>query len=266
MAQCVTKMVLDVSERELTQSIVARQGDSRCRNILLRLLSYGELLRVEETATVVLNVKNSSGETAVFASEVHADGSVTLPINAWMLREEGALICDVSIFDEAGGKLTTPPFEIEVMASVLPDETLAGDDEGGSSVTAEIIQQERMFTLKPVQSEGGFTLLPESRRHYALDLRSSLYVTSGGWRPIQLVLPSVASCEQDNWIVITCHAPVHERGPVPIDWGKKDGHFFVGSSLPDIMTEDFDIICTFSVVTGKWHIGVVQYGYAEDTV
>ncbi len=266
MAQCVTKMVLDVSERELTQSIVARQGDSCCRNILLRLLSYGELLRVEESSTVVLNVKSSSGETAVFAGEVHADGSVTLPINAWMLRNEGVLTCDVSIFDEKGGKLTTPPFGIEVMASVLPDETLPGDDEGGGSVTAEIIQQERMFTLKPIQSEGGFALLPESRRHYALDLNNSLYVTSEGWRPIQLVLPPPVSRDQDNWVVITCHAPVRECGPVPIDWGEKDGYSFVGSTLPDIMTEDFDIICTFSVVTGKWHIGVVQYGNVGDAV
>ena len=266
MAQCVTKMVLDVSERELVNSVVARQGDSGCRNILLRLLSYGELLRIEENATVVLNVKNASQETAVFAGEVHPDGSVTLPLNAWMLRDEGVLTCDVSVFDEAGGKLTTPPFEIEVMAAVLPDEVLAGDSDGGESVTAEIIQQERMLTMKPVQVESGFMLMPALRRHYSLDLTNSMYGTDEGWRHIELVLPPVPDRESEQWVVITCHAPFRSGRPLPIDWGEKGQYVFAGSALPEIVTVNFDIVCTYSNASNKWQVGVIQYGEVGDTV
>lgn len=260
MAQCVTKMVLDVSEREVVQSIVARQGDSGSRSILLRLFAYGELLRVEENSTVVLNVRNATEQTAMFAGEVNADGSVSLPLNAWMLREEGILTCDVSVFDEAGSKLTTPSFEIEVIASVLPSEVLPGDDEGGESVTAEIIQQERMLTLKPIPIEGGFLLSPEDRRHYTLDLTGNAYGTDESWCRIKLMLPPSASDEHASWVVITCHAPLRACGAVPIDWGNSNSVIFVGSLLPEIRSTDFDIICTFSSVAGKWQIGVVQYG------
>ncbi len=266
MAQCVTKMVLDVSEREVVQSIVARQGDSGTRSILLRLFAYGELLRVEENSTVVLNVKNATEQTAMFAGEVNADGSVSLPLNAWMLREEGILTCDVSVFDEGGGKLTTPSFEIEVIASVLPDEVLPGDDEGGESVTAEIVQQERMLILKPTPFEGGFKLLPESRRHYTLDLTGNTYGTDDSWRHIELSLPPIDSDERANWVVITCHAPLRTCGAVPIDWGDGDRVLFVGSVLPEITSADFDIICTFSNGADKWQVGVVQYGSTGATV
>ena len=265
MAQCVTKMVLDVSEREVVQSIVARQGDSGSRSILLRLFSYGELLRVEENSTVVLNVKNTTEQTAAFAGEVNSDGSVSLPLNAWMLCEEGVLTCDVSVFDEAGGRLTTPSFEIEVIASVLPEDVLPGDD-GGESVTAEIVQQEKMLTLKPVQIEDGFMLMPENRRHYTLNLTGNTYGTEDSWRHIELVLPPRDAGDNANWVVITCHAPLRTCGPVPIDWGDGNRVIFAGSVLPEIESADFDIICTFSNGAGKWQVGVVQYGGVEETV
>ena len=266
MAQCVTKMALDVSERELVHTVIARQGDSRCRSILLRLFSYGEILRVEENATVVLNVKNSDGQTAVFAGTVHPDGSVTLPINAWMLQEAGVLVCDVSIFEEKGGKLTTPPFEIEVMSSVLPDEVLPGDDEGGESITAELIQQEKMLVLKPAQIDAGFMLLPASRRHYSLDLTNSMYGTEEGWRYFQLVLPAVPDLQSEQWVVITCHAPLRGGRALPIDWGELGQYLFAGATLPEIVTADFDIVCTFSCAARKWQIGIIQYGEVGDAV
>ncbi|MBQ3063937.1 MAG: hypothetical protein IJC99_03965 [Clostridia bacterium] len=266
MAQCVTKMVLDVSERDMMHSVVARQGDGRCRSILLRLLSYGELLRIEENAAVVLNVKSANEQSAAFAGEVHADGSVTLPLTAWMLREEGVLTCDVSIFDEAGGKLTTPPFEIEVMASVMPDDSLPGDDEGEGGITAEIVQQERMLKMTPTLVDDIYFLLPEKKRHYSLDLSGPLYGNDEGWRRVRLELPPVGTLDQDNWIVISCHAPLRPCGAVPIDWGQAGEYNFVGAALPEIVTGDFDIICTFSNAARKWNVGVIQYAQAEAAV
>ena len=71
---------------------------------------------------------------------------------------------------------------------------------------------------------------------------------------------------QENWVVITCHAPLRAGRAVPIVWGEGSSYVFVGCALPEIVTADFDVICTYSNAAGKWHIGVVQYGEVEDAV
>lgn len=267
MAQCITKMVLDVSERETTQVIVARQGDSDSRQLRLRLLSYGETMRVEENAVAVLNVKNPEGNTRAFMGTVNADGTLTLPLCAWMLQKEGTVLCDVSVFDEAGGKLTTPCFEIEVVASVLPDEVLPGDDDGGESITAEIVAQEAVLDLVPLRDEEMFVLLPKCRRRYRVNLMGSTYGDEQSWAHIQLALPAVESTAYENWILVSCHAPLRGGRAMPLDWGDSERYRFVGSKIPEIVTEDFDIVCTYSRNAGKWLIGVVQYGaVSEETV
>lgn len=264
MAQCMCKMVLDVSERDTLYTIVARQGDSGSRGIRLRLTSFGEALRVEENTIPVLNVKNTSDEVRAFTGEVNADGSITLPLTAWMLRTTGILVCDVSLFDEAGNKLTTPPFEVEVVASVVPGEVLPGDDDGGESVTAEIIAQEHQHELVPVKDNDMFLLLPQCRRRYTLGFLKAVHGDNDGWKHIQLVLPAVSGTDKENWILISCHTPSLECGPIPIDWGNADRYLFVGGTIPVIETNDFDIICTYSHHAGKWLIGVVQYGAAGE--
>lgn len=259
MAQCMCKMVLDVADRDSAHSIVARQGDSDTRFVRLRLMSYGEPIRVEESAVVVLNVKNPSNELLSFEGEVNTDGSLTLPINAWMLQSIGVLQCDVSLIDAGGGKLTTPSFEIEVVASVAPDEVLPSDNMDGESLTARLLAEEKIFALEPLLAGAGYELHPRCNRKYSLDLADSCYASGDDWKAISLVLPTPDDTSSDNWILIYCNAPVRLSGYVSIDWGDASELLFADGVVPEITKGDFDIICTYSPSAAKWQIGVVQY-------
>ncbi len=259
MAQCMCKMMLDVADRDAVQTIVARQGDSATRFLRLRLAAFGEPLRVEDSATVVINVKNGAGEVRAFEGEVNVDGTITLPINAWMLQSVGVLQCDASVFDAAGGKLTTPSFEVEVVASVAADEALPGDDDGGESITARLLAEEKVYDLTPVLEAAGYLLYPACNRKYALDLSADTYGSDGMWKAISLVLPTPADTASDNWILIYCHAPLRADGGASIDWGDASALLFADGIIPEITKGDFDIICTYSRAAGKWQIGAVQY-------
>lgn len=266
MAQCMCKMVLDVADRDGAQCIVARQGDSATRFVRLRLTSFGEPIRVEESAIAVLNVKNAANEQLAFEGEVNSDGSLTLPINRWMLQSVGVLQCDVSVIDVGGGKLTTPSFEIEVVASVTADDALPGDDMEGESLTARLLAQEKIFVLEPVLSGDGFLLQPRCNRKYALDLSGDAYASGADWKAISLVLPKPEDTASDNWILIYCHAPVRLSGSVSIDWGNASDLLFEDGAVPEITKGDLDVICTYSPSAGKWQIGVVQYEEVGGTV
>lgn len=259
MAQCMCKITLDVAERDAIQTVVARQGDSATRFLQVFLLSCGEPMSVEESVRAVLNVKNAAGEIRAFEGEVCADGTVRLPLNAWMLRTVGIVQCDVSLFNAAGGKLTTPPFEVEVVASIAEDGMLPGDDDGGESLTARLLAEEKVYALDPVLQNGEYSLYPLCNRKYALDLSDDIYASGDGWRSLSLVLPVPEDTDSDNWILIYCHAPLRVMGAVSIDWGDATSLLFADGKIPEITVGDFDVICTYSKPAGKWQIGAVQY-------
>jgi len=259
MAQCMCKMMLDVADRDGLQSVVARQGDSATRFLSIRLFSCGEPILVEDSVTVVLNAKNAAGELRAFVGEVKADGTLTVPLNAWILHSVGAVRCDVSLFDVNGGKLTTPPFEVEVVASVAANEGIPGDDDGGESLSARLLAQEKVYTLDPVPTANGYSLYPHCNRKYALDLSSDIYAINDGWKELSLVLPAVEDTDSDNWILIYCHAPKRAENSVSINWGDAEELLFADARIPEIRTGDFDVVCTYSKSAGKWQIGTVQY-------
>ena len=266
MAQCMCKMMLDVADRDGMQSVVARQGDNATRFLRVCLFSCGEPIRVEDSITVVLNAKNAADELRAFVGEVNADGTITLPLTAWMLRNVGVVQCDISLFDVNGGKLTTPPFEVEVVASVAADEILPGDDDGGDSLTARLLAEEKVYALDPTPKLGGYEVSPLPNRKYALDLSGDAYALGNGWKEISLVLPTPVEADSDSWILIYCHAPAGSRGTVSIDWGDVNTLLFEDGKIPEIRTENFDIICTYSRVAGKWQIGAVQYESVGESV
>ena len=260
MTQCMCKMMLDVAERDTVHTIVARQGDHASRFVRLALFAFGEPLRVEENAIVVLNVKNAAGELRAFSGEVNCDGTLMLPLNSWMLRCVGVLQCDVSVIDAEGGKLTTPIFEVDVVPSVAADALLPGDNEGEDSITARLLSEERVFALEPQLVLEGFELRPQVNRKYALDLSGDIYGEGDGYKAISLALPSPDKKDNDSWILIYCHAPVRAAGAVSIDWGAASDVLFADGKIPNIIRGDFDIVCTYSRAAGKWQIGTVQYG------
>ena len=266
MAQCMCKMMLDVADRDGMQSVVARQGDSATRFLKVHLFSCGEPMRVEDSITVVLNAKNAAEEVRAFVGEVNADGTITLPLNAWMLRSIGVMQCDISLFDVNGGRLTTPPFEVEVVASVAGDETLPGDDDGGESITARLLAEEKVFVLAPTPTPDGYKVSPLPNRKYTLDLSDGAYGSGNGWKEISVELPAPEDTDSDCWILIYCHAPLRVTGAVSIDWGNADELLFEGGKIPEIRMGDFDVVCTYSRAAGKWQIGAVQYESVGESV
>ncbi|MBQ9802331.1 MAG: hypothetical protein IJW51_04605 [Clostridia bacterium] len=266
MAQSMCKMMLDVADRDTVQVIVARQGDSATRFLRVRLMSFGEPLCIEENAVVLVNAKNAAGDVRAFEGEVNTDGTVTLPIHAWMLRNVGVVQCDITVVDVNGGKLTTPLFEIDVVASVSQGDVLPGDEGDEESITARLLAEEKLYTLKPELSADGYILSPVCNRKYALDLSDEIYASGDGWKAISLVLPTPTDLDSDNWILIYCHAPLRVAGGVSIDWGVAADLLFVDGEIPNIARGDFDVICTYSRPAGKWQIGTVQYETVEATV
>lgn len=261
MAQCLYKMALDVAERDTLISIVARQGDSDTRFLRVGLFSLGEPLRIEEGATVMLNTKSAAGELMAFSGSVNSDGSITLPMPARILKNTGTVTCDVSIITATGGRLTTPSFEVEVVASLADGDLLPGDDSEGS-ITAEMLAKEKVFPLIPEKTSTGFVVAPLCNRKHTLDLSSSEYSGEEGWHEIALSLPTPADPDDDSWILIYCHAPLHEAANLTINWGDASTILFADGIIPEITRGDFDIICTYSRVAAKWQIGVVQYEMA----
>lgn len=267
MAQCMYKMVLDVAERDCLQSIVARQGDNDTRVLRLQLLSFGEPIYVEESSTVTLNAKNAQEEVCSFKGKVNGDGTLTLPLNAWILKTVGSVLCDVSVFDTAGGRLTTPCFEVEVVASVAEPDALPGDTAGEESITARILAQEKVLSLTPTETPTGeFVLAPVCNRKYALDLSGSKYSAPDGTKNISLQLPREVDEQNESWVLIYCHAPLADNEALIFNWGNVEEVLFLNGSIPTVTKGDFDIICTYSKLAAKWQVGVVQYGAAGEGV
>jgi hypothetical protein len=85
----------------------------------------GADFNVAKGATVKLNVSRPDKDKNRFTGSVNADGTVQVPMNAWMLDLAGTLQCDVSII-EGESKLTTMKFSIRVEEEVVCDDSCKG--------------------------------------------------------------------------------------------------------------------------------------------
>ena len=119
------------------------------------------------------------------------------------------------------------------------------------------------MNLTPVKDGDIFMLFPQCRRRYRLNLAGATYGDDKEWGHLQLVLPPASASSYENWVHISCHAPLRSGRAVPIDWGNSESYYFVGGKIPEITTGDFDIVCSFSPNAGKWMVGVVQYSPVE---
>lgn len=114
MAQIIQKISVEVSKPNFFQAIVAKQYDNNSRFLKVTLLHEGSKIEVESKSTVTINAKRNDGKTSSFKGKVNDDGTVTVPVNFWMLELAGTLYCDVSVIGTDESKLTTSKFIIEV--------------------------------------------------------------------------------------------------------------------------------------------------------
>ncbi|MBQ3483134.1 MAG: hypothetical protein IJA78_03050 [Clostridia bacterium] len=263
MPQIVCKIILDVAINDGGQIIMAKQGDRGSRLLSVALTDNGASLPIEADAAVLLNVRRGE-ECAAFEGRVCPDGSALFALPSFALAEEGSVLCDVSVLDAAGGRLTSSHFQIAVEAAVAPDAAPSESEE--SDLVAELLSEQILHPLLPTAGDGGFVLAPAVNRKYSVDLSDTGLITDKGWVPLSLQLPTPTSTAREHWIVLYCHAPVHESaGAITLDWGDASDLLFADGAVPQITMGDFDIICTYSATAARWQIGVVQYAAVEGT-
>lgn len=119
----VREVVADVVKRGVTKAVYAKQHDFNSRFLNVRIQDDGRDLTIDSSATVLLNVERPDKKEDVFRGTVNEDGTVKVPLTAWMLDLEGTLLCDISIIsaDPEEAKLTTMQFNIYVEAAVVSD-------------------------------------------------------------------------------------------------------------------------------------------------
>lgn len=128
MVQVTKRIALEVSKPNPFKVIVAKQGDNRSRFLKVTICDDTKKIIVPQTATVIINALRDDEESKMFAGVVNSDGSVTVPLTAWMLEFSGIITSDISIIDEEGRKLSTTSFTIEVEKAACADDDISEDD------------------------------------------------------------------------------------------------------------------------------------------
>lgn len=124
----VTKLLyVDVAKKNLFPMLVAKQLDKGSRFLRIQLMNEGVSFAVETGASVAINALRPDGEHDDFDGTVNDDGTVTVPLSAWMLEIAGVLTCDVTI-THADERLTTMSFRVEVQKATYPGTTISQED------------------------------------------------------------------------------------------------------------------------------------------
>ena len=130
MAQIIREITVDVAQTNNLRAITAKQNDLNSRFLKINITNEGEPIKVEPTRTITMNVKRTDNTVRMFYGSVNDDGSVIVPLTAWMLELEGSINCDVSIISEKDlQKLTTMQFSIYVEPAVYPQSDLEESEE-----------------------------------------------------------------------------------------------------------------------------------------
>ena len=128
MAQITKEIVVDVSKRNLFQAIIAKQHDRNSRFLKVTLVNEGEVITIASTSVVTINAERADGQSGAFAGRINSDGTVTVPLSAWMLELDDRVTCDISVVDTNGDKLTSTSFELEVEAAAYSGEGIDEDE------------------------------------------------------------------------------------------------------------------------------------------
>ena len=124
--QIIREVIADVVKRGATKVIYAKQHDFNSRFLKIRIQVDGVDFDVKPTSRATLNVSRPDKSTKKIGGSVNSDGTVTIPMDSWMLDLAGTIQCDVSVVEEEGttvSKLTTMKFSIRVEEEVVCDDS-----------------------------------------------------------------------------------------------------------------------------------------------
>jgi hypothetical protein len=113
MARSTKTLYLDVAASNSLTMVQAKQFDQTSRYIHATLMNGNEQIVVGHYASVVLNATRADGQIANFMGTVEDDGTVTVPIAAWILLKAGIAKCYISIV-EGESKLSDLDFSVRV--------------------------------------------------------------------------------------------------------------------------------------------------------
>lgn len=128
MAEIIKYIEVDVAKKNVFKAIVAKQGDKSSRKLKVQLLNEGEKITVESGSMVTLNVERSDTQARAFEGSVNGDGTVQVPLAAWMLEIDGQAKCSVSVI-QGEDRLTSTSFAVDVEHAEFCDETIYEDDD-----------------------------------------------------------------------------------------------------------------------------------------
>lgn len=129
MAMIIKEISAAVDEKNNVPVIVAKQKDFKSRFINVRLINSSGFMKIQKNANVIANFKRGDGEAKSFAGGVNEDGTVKILLPFWVLELSDTAVCDISIIEPDGSKLTSMSFNIVVEEAANPENSDISEDD-----------------------------------------------------------------------------------------------------------------------------------------
>ena len=126
MAVIIQEIQVEVAKKNLFPAIIAKQYDYNSRFLKATLCDNGEPIAISPNSTVTINANRPDGTCNRFPGESNDDNTVTVPLDAWMLKLPGIVYCDISVTKPGESMLTSTSFSIDVEPAALFEETKEG--------------------------------------------------------------------------------------------------------------------------------------------
>lgn len=163
MAKIIKEITLDVVRDNAGCTVSAKQNDANSRFIRVKITADRKPIKVDKTATVMINAMRPDGQSGGFVGEVNDDGTVTAPLTEWMLMQSGAVKCDISVFDGAE-RLTTMPFFIAAEECLYNGEGIENDENYTVLISLmEEVQEIRAEEMRRAEAEASRVGAEEER-------------------------------------------------------------------------------------------------------
>lgn len=126
MAEIIREISVDVAKDNVFQDIVAKQFDNNSRFLKVTITNNGEPMNIAPSSSVTINAQREDGEAEAFLGSINDDGTITVPLNKWMLQLDGIVKCDISIF-LGESRLTTTMFSLVVEEAAYGGSDISDD-------------------------------------------------------------------------------------------------------------------------------------------
>ena len=121
------RILLDIHEVRSQATIPVKVGDVSCK-IYITLVEGGKPYKIHENSFGVFTGKKGD-DNYIFNNCIVENGIIRYDFTPQTVAAAGVLECEIRIYDEDGGVLTTPSFNIVVDERAVNDSELASASE-----------------------------------------------------------------------------------------------------------------------------------------